>query len=50
MNIDPINILKKLSPKLKEKLIISNVEIKQLMHMDPYTLSLFNNAGFIAPF
>jgi hypothetical protein len=50
LNIDPVNILKNISPSLKEKLIMSKVNIETLMFLDPYTLYLYNNSGLIAPF
>lgn len=50
LNINPIEILKKLPLSLKNKILIPTIDILKLSLIDSYTLNLFNDAELIAPF
>jgi len=50
INIDPVELLKKLPFSIKNKLTIPSVDIEKLGFLDSYSLKLFNDADLIPPF
>jgi hypothetical protein len=50
MNYNPVDILKNLPLKLKDKITIPEINIEFVSLLDSYTINLYNESDLIAPF